>query len=60
VGPVGEPALGHSTEQRILRSTVAGYSIQLARLLVGFAAKVAIAGWSCRRGTVCMSSPCAS
>jgi O-antigen/teichoic acid export membrane protein len=40
---VGEPALAHSTEQRILRSTVAGYSIQLARLLVGFAAKVAIA-----------------
>lgn len=40
---MGEPALAHSTEQRVLRSTVAGYSIQLARLLVGFAAKVAIA-----------------
>ena len=32
-----------STEQRILRSTVAGYAIQLARLLVGFVAKLALA-----------------
>ncbi len=32
-----------STEQRILRSTVAGYAIQLARLLVGFFAKLALA-----------------
>lgn len=32
-----------STEQRILRSTFAGYAIQLARLLVGFLAKLALA-----------------
>lgn len=32
-----------STEQRILRSTFAGYAIQLARLLVGFVAKLALA-----------------
>lgn len=32
-----------STEQRVLRSTLAGYSIQLARLLVGFVAKLALA-----------------
>jgi O-antigen/teichoic acid export membrane protein len=29
-----------STEQRVLRSTLAGYAIQLARLLVGFVAKL--------------------
>lgn len=32
-----------STEQRILRSTFAGYAIQLARMLVGFFAKLALA-----------------
>jgi O-antigen/teichoic acid export membrane protein len=32
-----------STEQRILRSTFAGYAIQLARLLVGFVAKLVLA-----------------
>ncbi len=32
-----------STEQRVLRSTLAGYSIQLARLLVGFIAKLILA-----------------
>ena len=32
-----------STEQRVLRSTLAGYSIQLARLLVGFIAKLVLA-----------------
>jgi PST family polysaccharide transporter len=32
-----------STEQRILRSTFAGYAIQLARMLIGFAAKLALA-----------------
>jgi PST family polysaccharide transporter len=31
------------TEQRVLRSTIAGYAIQLARLLVGFVAKVVLA-----------------
>jgi O-antigen/teichoic acid export membrane protein len=41
VGPLGEPPL--STEQRILRSTFAGYAIQLARLLVGFVAKLVLA-----------------
>lgn len=32
-----------STEQRVLRSTLAGYAIQLARLLVGFVAKLILA-----------------
>lgn len=32
-----------STEQRVLRSTLAGYAIQLARLLVGFLAKLILA-----------------
>lgn len=32
-----------STEQRILRSTFAGYAIQLARMLIGFFAKLALA-----------------
>jgi lipopolysaccharide exporter len=31
-----------STEQRVLRSTLAGYAIQLARLLVGFVAKLSL------------------
>ncbi|HEX4959501.1 MAG TPA: oligosaccharide flippase family protein [Thermoanaerobaculia bacterium] len=40
---MGESALGAgSTEQRILRSTVASYVIQLARLAVTFGAKVAL------------------
>jgi O-antigen/teichoic acid export membrane protein len=42
VGAVGR-SRPLSTEQRILRSTVAGYAIQLARLLVGFVAKLALA-----------------
>lgn len=32
-----------STEQRVLRSTLAGYAIQLARLFVGFIAKLILA-----------------
>ena len=36
-------ATGHTTEQRILRSTLAAYSIQFVRLLVGFGAKVVLA-----------------
>jgi PST family polysaccharide transporter len=35
--------IAHSTETRVLRSTVAAYSIQLVRLVVGFAARLAIA-----------------
>jgi O-antigen/teichoic acid export membrane protein len=37
------PAAPLSTAQRVLRSTVAAYGIQLARLLVGFAAKLVLA-----------------
>jgi len=40
---MGEPAVGHSTEQRVLRSTFASYAIQLARVGVSFAAKLALA-----------------
>jgi PST family polysaccharide transporter len=36
-------AAGPTTEQRILRSTFAAYAIQLARLLVGFVAKLILA-----------------
>lgn len=34
---------GHTTEQRLLRSTFAAYSIQLARLAVSFGAKIILA-----------------
>ncbi|HYG62868.1 MAG TPA: oligosaccharide flippase family protein [Thermoanaerobaculia bacterium] len=40
--PSPEPG-APSTEQRVLRSTLAGYSIQLARLLVTFGAKLLLA-----------------
>lgn len=40
---MGEPAVGHSTEQRVLRSTFASYAIQLARLGINFGAKLALA-----------------
>ncbi|MEA2604341.1 MAG: hypothetical protein QOF89_5333 [Acidobacteriota bacterium] len=40
-GPGGASA-GHTTEQRILRSTVASYAIQLARLAVTFGAKLVL------------------
>ncbi len=40
---MGEPAVGgHTTEQRILRSTFASYAIQFARLAVTFGAKLAL------------------
>jgi len=40
---MGEPVVGgHTTEQRILRSTFASYAIQLARLAVTFGAKLAL------------------
>ncbi|HWM90049.1 MAG TPA: oligosaccharide flippase family protein [Thermoanaerobaculia bacterium] len=32
-----------NTEQRVLRSTLAGYSIQLARMLIGFVSKLVLA-----------------
>jgi O-antigen/teichoic acid export membrane protein len=38
-----EPAAALSTEQRVLRSTMASYAIQLARLGVSFGAKMALA-----------------
>jgi O-antigen/teichoic acid export membrane protein len=43
MGAVGEPAVGGSTEQRVLRSTMASYAIQLARLGISFGAKLALA-----------------
>jgi O-antigen/teichoic acid export membrane protein len=39
---MGEPAVGHTTEQRVLRSTFASYAIQFARLAVTFGAKLAL------------------
>lgn len=42
MGAVGRLA-DLSTEQRVLRSTLAGYAIQLARLFVGFIAKLILA-----------------
>ena len=43
IDPIG-PALGApGTEQRVLRSTYAGYAIQLARSLVSFGAKLLLA-----------------
>ncbi|HSF43514.1 MAG TPA: oligosaccharide flippase family protein [Thermoanaerobaculia bacterium] len=36
-------AAGHTTEQRLLRSTYAAYAIQFARLAVGFGAKIILA-----------------
>ncbi|MEO6193381.1 MAG: oligosaccharide flippase family protein, partial [Thermoanaerobaculia bacterium] len=43
MGALGEPPLGGTTEQRILRSTFASYAIQLARLGINFGAKIALA-----------------
>jgi PST family polysaccharide transporter len=43
MGAMGEPAVGHTTEQRVLRSTFASYAIQLARLGINFGAKLALA-----------------
>lgn len=43
MGAVGEPAVRGSTEQRVLRSTMASYAIQLARLGINFGAKLALA-----------------
>jgi O-antigen/teichoic acid export membrane protein len=40
---VTAPPAAHTTEQRLLRSTFAAYSIQLARLAVSFGAKIILA-----------------
>jgi PST family polysaccharide transporter len=40
---MGEPPVGHTIEQRVLRSTAASYAIQLARLGISFGAKLALA-----------------
>jgi O-antigen/teichoic acid export membrane protein len=40
---MGEPAVAHTTEQRILRSTFASYAIQFARLGINFGAKLVLA-----------------
>lgn len=43
MGAMGEPPVGPTTEQRILRSTFASYAIQLARVGVSFGAKLILA-----------------
>jgi len=42
MGALGEPPVGGTTEQRILRSTFASYAIQLARLGINFGVKLAL------------------